>query len=410
MDAAGHVIAAVITNPGTACSGLSIVLTHDESGVADGGAGLAVLIPVVAGGKLTSVTISSSGNYLPQFSCSEQSYIYSGTTPATLSVTMDEQGVLDSVTRLTPGVNMRDCLVYQSGGRNARSGTTRGYGYSAAIIAHLGTETEYLEYYDPLTDETSAGWVDRSVSFTAGSNPVTASVATSSTPFYPKIIVDGYVISPPVITYTLTTDGKFTGLTLVSGGIVIGSNSYGYGNLTEGTFYRLGACVSSGSGYMPGAITSISTPSPSTVNVRPLPRYTSDNNVTGYKANVNSVGVVTSMTTTNSTVYGYKLGPEFARYDTRINGHQSEIIKNINDKFKDGVAIPHYGTETVYADGSQPLVASPTLMPLNYHPDIPQTFPTKGPYGDRGNRYYELPEGNETTTYLLLFIDSGIEE
>jgi hypothetical protein len=310
-------------------------------------------------GKVTGATITNAGQYLPTITIAGP---YGGGEgqQATASVTMDKMGGIDSVQLTSPGSAYASEPAFYV---NAKT-----YPITEAVLhVHMGTETAKCHTWD---GKTLAGrWVKR-VLDDAG-HPLSSIEVVSGGSGYttsPRITI------PPPQSIAVTISAPS------AGGVQATASAF-VNNLGRVNFVSI---QNEGSGYT----------SPPTVSI--LAPGLGGTQATGWVANLTN-GKVTSIT--GGTPGDYAV----AATANMVSGSISSItITKAGAGFKTAPAISidpspkgnvfvaaHFGTETEYDDGNQPIDS----VPLGYVDEWLETYPLLVSTGNLGTapwKYFEV--------------------
>lgn len=321
-------------------------------------------------GKLSSISGGSEGNYLPTLAISAPGG--TGTT-ATATCTMDETGGIASVSVTSGGSKYTSEPTITITAKVTSTPPT--VITPASLLLHMGTETARCDVWDKTT--LADKWFTREVA--DGGHPLTSiEVIHGGHDFHtaPNI----YVTPPPYLNTTVSAPP--------SGGTqaVIRANLNGSGRVIGFTI------VQPGSGYI--SAPTITLPNPGAGNTQ----------ATGWVTNINGSGAVYSVT--GGTQGDYSVAATASVSGKKITsitltkygwGFTTNPVIQISGSGSVATVLlaAHFGTEVEYADGSQP----PTALPVGYTPDDPQTYPLLGESGSHPWKYYDLavPGSNGTT-------------
>ena len=392
-------------------------------------------------GQITEITVDTAGDYRPTLSFSAPP---SPGTTATATCTVDEQGGIDAVSVTASGsgyLSTQNIAIVSKS-----SGTT-----AADLLVHYGTETTKCAKWDGQT--LADRWVSRLVE-DAGHALSSIEVVHGGN-YLPTVSFSEAEGSGATATVTgFSSDGKVTAITVNDGGscytvapsVTITGRNGGSGATATGSISAgvvTGVSVTAQGNYLPTI--SVTPPTPIVVTLSAPP--TGGTQATA-QANVNSSGQVTSITVTNQGS-GYTSAPTVTVLAPGIGGTQAtgwtatltaDKVTSITGGTTGDYAIAatvalnpsgaissitltkagagfktqpevrlsyygtetillaaHFGTETEYADGTEP----PNALPVGYVDGIVRTYPLLGSTGTDPWKYYEIPVPTSDGTTLV---------
>lgn len=407
LNSSGQVESVVVTSGG---SGYTSAPTVAFSGVLTSTSQIrATGTAVVTGGRVTSITMSNVGNYLPIISVQAAT---SGGTSSTGWVASLTDGKLSSISGGSEGNYLptlaisapggtgttatATCTMDETGGIASVSVTSGGSKYTseptitvtakapstpptvitpASLLLHMGTETTRCDVWDKTT--LADKWFTREVA--DGGHPLTSiEVIHGGHDFHTAPTI--YVTPPSYLNTTVSAPP--------SGGTqaVIRANLNSSGRVTGFTI------VQAGSGYT--SAPTITLPNPGAGNTQ----------ATGWVTTINGSGAVTAVTggtqgdyavAATANVSGKKITSiSITKYGW---GFTTNPVIQVSGGGSVATVLlaAHFGTEVEYADGTQP----PTALPVGYVASQTQTYPLLGESGSHPWKYYNLavPGSNGTT-------------
>jgi hypothetical protein len=309
-------------------------------------------------GQINSITGGTAGNYLPTLT-----FAGGGGSSATATCTLNPLGGINLVTITNSGSGY-----ISEPSLSVISKTESTVTYDADLLVHLGTETNRCAVWDGTT--LGGEWVSRVISeYGDPLSSIEVVYGGSDYSFTPNIYIENpkeiaALISAPAAGGTqayaianVDTEGRVTGIQITSEGS-------GYDSVPTVTVIAPGTGGTQSTGWTAvltsGRVTSI------------------EGGTTGDYAITATVTVTDgsiSSVTVNKAGAGLKSNPRIA-ISNRGNG--------------DVFLAAHFGTETTYADGSQPAGS----IPLGYVEGVVETYPIIGNTGTAPWKYFlqSIPE------------------
>jgi hypothetical protein len=373
MSPGGGVSSVRVLNPG---SGYTSAPTVAVAVGINGGTTSTGWTASLSDGRVVSVSGGSPGNYQPTFSLT-----FGGGSGASGTFDMDETGGLTSFTLTASGSGYTALPTSPVPSPTAKcAGATGG-----TIHLHLGTETEKCAEWDGTT--LAGKWCVRDI--TGSGHALTSIEVVHGGIYLPTVSFSGGDgTGAAAYVSGFSTSGAVTAITVTSGGS-------GYTAPPTVTITRRG---SGGSVTAATATASITGDAVSSVSVSTGGAYLPTLAITGGggsgatatvafdSGNLGKLATV-SLTSAGS---GFKQNPTLT-----LSYYGTETV----------LLAAHFGTETEYVDGAQPVGA----IPLGYVPGVVRTYPVLGDTGTAPWKYYQLSvpssDGTTLTDNLLGFCD-----
>lgn len=359
MASGGSVASIRILHPG---SGYTSAPTVTVAAAINGGT-TATATASISAGQVTAITVGTAGNYLPQLT------IGGGGTGATATCTLDPQGGIASVSLGASGSGYTTAPAVTITPRVSGA-------VSGDILAHAGTETSHCEVWDGTT--LAGRWVTRVID--PAGHAISSIEVVHPGNFLPRVVFTGGGGAGAKATVTgLSSAGEVTAISLDEPGegytsaptvSIVGrdgtSNAVVTATLdTSGSLSTAGGrpllslSLTSGGDYRP------------TISI-------SGGGGTGATAEavMTAEGAISSITLTAGGS-GYRTNPSII-----ASGGGNSLLA------------AHFGTETEYTDGSEPMGA----VPVGYVDSEPSTYPVIGDTsaGDAPYNFFPLPAYNES--------------